>query len=144
MDQSSRGYVLVHHHLDQSFSAAEDTGYEDDNSAPLVLTNGWLSRFGLEPKNLGIVEANNDSMAPDIRKGDSVVVDTSNAEVRDGNIYVIRYRHELSIKRLFTRYDGALIIRSENNSKYPEEVVPQEYLNVQVIGHVVWRAGSLV
>lgn len=83
-------------------------------------------------------------MEPTIVDGDVIMMDAGSTRVIDGSIYVLRYADELKVKRLYQRYDGSLIIRSDNAHKYPEETVPPSTGNqVDVLGRVVWRAGGI-
>jgi len=83
-------------------------------------------------------------MEPTIYDGDVILLDSASDRVVDGQIYVLRYGDELKVKRLFRRYDGTLIIRSDNDAKYPDETVPPtEDGRVAVLGKVVWRAGGV-
>jgi phage repressor protein C with HTH and peptisase S24 domain len=145
-DLPADDYVLVRQRLVRPSAGGGNLVFEEEAGPPLAFTTRWVQNEGLKHSDLVIVEVDGDSMEPSIRHGDSILVDTGNVEVQDGKVYVVRYRDELRVKRLFSRYDGALIIRSDNYNKFPEEVVPPQDLNgqVQVIGRVVWRAGGVV
>ena len=144
-DLPADDYVLVRQRLVRPSAGDGNLVFEEEPGPPLAFTTRWVQNEGLRHSDLVIVEVDGDSMEPSIRHGDSILVDTGSVEVHDGKVYVIRYRDELRVKRLFSRYDGALIIRSDNYNKFPEEVVPPQDLNgqVQVIGRVVWRAGGV-
>ena len=81
-------------------------------------------------------------MAPGIRDGDLVLINLALTTLSDGEVYALRYFDQLRLKRLFRRFDGSLILRSDN-PRYEDEVVPPEYLdgNVGIIGKVVYRSG---
>lgn len=138
-------YVLVQRRKVHPSAGDGRLVFEEETAPPLAFTAEWIKRLGLQRRNLVIVNVHGDSMEPSIRDGDAVLVDLGTARVRDGNIYVLRYGDELRIKRLFRRYDGALIVRSDNSEKYPDETIPPQDLDgqVEVIGRVVWRAGSI-
>ncbi|WP_435102305.1 LexA family transcriptional regulator [Arhodomonas sp. AD133] len=138
-------YVLVERRRVKPSAGEGALIFEEEQAPPLAFTTSWIKREGLKRHNLVIVGASGDSMEPTIHDGDSLMVDLGQTEVVDGLVYVLRYGGELRIKRLFRRYDGALIVRSDNSAKYPEEVIPPEHLDgqVQVIGRVVWRAGGV-
>lgn len=138
-------YVLVERRRVRPSAGEGALIFEEEQAPPLAFTTSWIKREGLKRHNLVIVGASGDSMEPTIHDGDSLMVNLGQREVVDGLVYVLRYGGELRIKRLFRRYDGALIVRSDNSAKYPEEVIPPEHLDgqVQVIGRVVWRAGGV-
>ncbi|AHF04082.1 hypothetical protein MARPU_09595 [Marichromatium purpuratum 984] len=113
----------------------------------MAFTSDWARQTGVRPNNAVVVYAKGDSMEPSICDGDVLLIDidTAGDDIRDGQVYAIRYGHELRVKRLFRRYDGSLILRSDNAGRYPEEIIPREDQNgqVHVIGRVVWRAGGV-
>jgi len=107
----------------------------------LALKGEWLRRrIGIDAKNLMLLEAVSDSMAPTIDEGDLVLVDLRDPRFRHDGVYVLRASGELSIKRIQRRPDGKLIIRNDN-AAYEPTVVSAD--NVNVVGHVIWIAGRL-
>lgn len=101
----------------------------------------WLQKKGLQSKNLRCMYAHGDSMEPYIQDGDALLVDLSETEITDNQVYAIRYGDALKVKRLFKRFDKSLRIVSDNR-EHPEEIVQGEDLNnIQVLGKVVWRGG---
>lgn len=138
-------YVLVQRVRVKPAAGEGAVVFEEEQGPPLAFSTRWIKRLGLKRKDLFVVEAQGDSMEPTISDGDVIMMDSGSTRVVDGNIYVIRYADELKVKRLYQRYDGALIIRSDNSDKYPEETVPPTTGNqVDVLGRVVWRAGGIV
>jgi phage repressor protein C with HTH and peptisase S24 domain len=106
----------------------------------VAFKSDWLRRyFGVDPKNLMLIEAVGDSMSPTVDEGDLVLVDVREARFRHDGIYVIRSGHDLSIKRIQRRPDGKLIVRSDNPA-YEPAIVSSESINI--VGHVLWVAGK--
>ncbi|MBV5272213.1 MAG: helix-turn-helix transcriptional regulator [Lamprocystis purpurea] len=112
---------------------------------PLVLDTEWLRRSGLRAEHAAVLYMQEDSMEPSIRQGDVLLVDLGEQKIQDGGIFAIRYAHELRVRRLYRRYDGGLILRSENRGRYPDETIPpaDQDVHVQVIGRVLWRGGTI-
>ena len=112
---------------------------------PLVVDPDWLRRIGLSAEHAAVLYAQGDSMAPLIREGDVLLVDLSDRALHDGRIFAIRYAHELRVRRLFRRYDGWLILRTENRQRYPDETVPplDHNVHIEIIGRVLWRGGQI-
>jgi phage repressor protein C with HTH and peptisase S24 domain len=107
----------------------------------LALKAEWLRRrIGIDPKNLMLVEAVSDSMAPTIDEGDLALVDLRDPRFRHDGVYVLRASGELSIKRIQRRPDGKLIIRNDNAAYEPTVVAAD---NINVVGHVIWISGKL-
>lgn len=132
-------YVIVPR-VDVNFSAGDgemvvEEVFQDQGSAYRM---EWIRKKGLHPQNLYVFRVKGDSMEPKLPNGAIVTLDLGNKSVADGKIYGIRYGDELRIKRLFKRFDGGLIIHSDNNSKYPEEHIPAEQVNqIAIIGAYV-------
>ncbi|MFH3733177.1 S24 family peptidase, partial [Acinetobacter baumannii] len=90
--------------------------------------------------NLVEVDVDGDSMEPRIPSGSVVIIDKSVnrlEQVQNRKVYAIRYGDELKIKRLSRRYDGALIIDSDNPSYEREIVEPQDLEHIGIIGKYV-------
>ena len=103
----------------------------------------WLRRKGLRGMALRCIYAKGDSMCPVICDGFSLVLDTDQTTVQDGKIYVIRYGDEIRVKYLHKRFDGGLIIRSENKLEFPDvEVKAEDMRHIEVLGRVVHVAGD--
>ena len=143
-DLSDHDYVLVNR-VDVRPSAGEGAlVFQEEEGPPLAFSAQWIKERGLKRRNLLTVKAQGDSMEPTIYDGDVIMLDSGFEQVVDGQVYVLRYGDDLKVKRLFQRYDGSLIIRSDNEQKYPPETVPAEANGrVAVIGRVVWRAGGV-
>ena len=83
-----------------------------------------------------------DSMEPEFYEGDTLLVDKSDIEIRDGKIYVVTLGDELRVKRIFNSLNG-LILRSDN-PKYPDiHVEGPDLENFVVHGRVRWHSRIL-
>lgn len=98
----------------------------------------WLEQNNLNRSTLAVVFAPDDSMAKRIRQGDMLLIDTADTTIADDAVYALG-RDKLRVKRLFIRYDGQIIIRSDNQ-EFPEEVAPVEALHI--VGRVVGLTGT--
>lgn len=107
----------------------------------------FLRRRGWNADELTVIYARGHSMAPRIQPRDVLLIDTSQRGkvIEPGQVYAIRYGEDERIKRLSWRYDGALVISSDNpEPQYRDEVVPaSDVPNITVIGRVVWVGGSM-
>ena len=126
-DLDPNTYVIIPH-VDVKFSAgnghlaAYEPSHKDVGSAQLL---SWVHKKKVSPKNLITVDIDGDSMEPNIKSGSVVMLDKSIntlEQVQSGKVYAIRYGNELKIKRLSRRFDGALIIDSDN-PQYQREIV---------------------
>lgn len=135
-------YVIIPH-VEVKFSAgnghlaAYEPSQRDMGSAQLL---SWVHKKKVSPKNLITVDTDGDSMEPRIPSGSVVMLDKSvNTldQIQSGKVYAIRYGNELKIKRLSRRFDGALIIDSDNPQYQREIVEPDQLEHISIIGKYV-------
>ena len=82
-------------------------------------------------------------MEPNIRNGDMLLVDTTDRVFRDFGIYVIEARGERLVKRVQRKFDGSLILISDNRTYEPELIIAELADEVQGVGRVFWRGGPV-
>jgi len=99
----------------------------------------WLREQGLDPNMLSAIAVAGDSMEPELRDGDEILVDRAPRPFRDG-IHVVRLGDALHVKRVQRSRPGQLMLVSANTAYPPLEVEAGE---VEVIGRVVWKGGRL-
>lgn len=96
------------------------TGYEicqvNEEGHPVFLRRQWLKAKNLKPENLIAVHVYGTSMEPKLFDGDTVVIDMSDTEPHDGDVYAVNYEGEAVIKRL-TRDAGKWWLDSDNPDK---------------------------
>ncbi|WP_445621313.1 helix-turn-helix domain-containing protein [Kushneria sp. Sum13] len=101
---------------------------------------GWVRQHQLDPKKLITAVVTGASMQPTLPEGASVTIDMREQHVVDGKVYAIGYADEVRIKRVYKRYDGALILKSDNPDKglFPDETIEGAALNhIRIIGRYV-------
>lgn len=141
-DLDPNAYVIIPH-VNVRFSAGngciaefEPTEKELGTAQPI----DWIHKKKVSPKNLVTVDIDGDSMEPRIPNGSVVMIDKSvNTldQVQSGRVYAIRYGDELKIKRLSKRFDGALVIDSDNPDYKSEIVEPSQLEHISIIGKYV-------
>ncbi|EKU67577.1 S24 family peptidase [Acinetobacter pittii] len=130
-------------HVDVKFSAGNGRLVEFEPTPKMTgcaQRLEWFHKKRVSPKNLVEVDLDGDSMEPRIPSGSVVIIDKSInrlEQVQNRKVYAIRYGDELKIKRLSRRYDGALIIDSDNPSYEREIVEPQDLEHIGIIGKYV-------
>ena len=108
---------------------------------PLAFLSDWLLKSRISHADVACMSVSGESMEPRICDGDTVLVDFKDNHIRDGKPYAIRYGDSLKIKRLSSRYDGAVILSSDN-PRFPQEVISGDDLqHFEVIGRIVWVGG---
>lgn len=111
--------------------------------APIAFRADWIRKKRLKPSKLAAMAAIGDSMEDRIHDGDLLAVDTSQTEVIDGKVYALWYEGGERVKRLYRMPGGGLRIHSDNDSRYPDIVLPPADLeHVRIIGRVVHIAGE--
>lgn len=114
---------------------------EIDNSH--AFRKEWLKKRKIDIGRCRVLEVTGDSMAPYLQDGDVVLVNLDNKTIKSGEVYALAVDHELRVKRLYKRTDGALEVSSDNPSpKYRTEVIePDTIQDLRIIGKVEWRGG---
>lgn len=109
---------------------------------PLAFRRDWLQKQCVTSRsNLRVMEVKGDSMEPYLLDQDTVLVDMGQHDIKESEVYALRYGSELRVKRLSRRFDGGLLIRSDN-PKYADEVLtPADVEHVTLLGRVLWRGG---
>lgn len=100
----------------------------------------YLSKRGLLAKHLIEVTVTGDSMEPELREGDTVLVDTSDKRLRGGKIFVFRQSEGLLVKYLQPLPGDRIQVISENREAYPPYLIePRDIENgeIEIIGRVV-------
>lgn len=136
------GFTLVKRRTVSLSAGNGSIAYIEEKAPPLAFRQEWLAKENLKADKLVIAYAKGDSMTPRIHDGDTLMIDTSQTVLRDGQIYALRIEDELRVKRIYKR-TASIIIKSDNE-KYPEEVIPLDQAKeLHVIGRVVWVSGTL-
>jgi len=110
----------------------------------LGFRHDWLrNTFGREPAELSLEIALGESMEPGIQDGDVLLLDTSDLTFRNFGVYVIEVRGERLVKRVQRKFDGSLILISDNPKYLPESIDADLAKEVKVVGRVIWRGGKI-
>ncbi len=113
-------------------------GSHEQPSRKLAFRRKWLRYRGLNEKDLVLVFAKGDSMEPTISDNNTLMIDTSNTELSNGLIYVIRVNSHLVAKRVQTLTNRDIMLLSDNETYKPEILKPEQLQDLAVIGKVVW------
>ena len=100
----------------------------------------WLDKKGLHDAMLSEVTVTGESMSPELREGDTVLVNHSANELQGGAIYVIRQGEELLVKYLQLLPGGRIQVNSENSAAYPSYIIePTDFESgeCEIVGRVV-------
>ncbi|MCP4628197.1 MAG: transcriptional regulator [bacterium] len=101
----------------------------------------WLSKKG-QPKDMVLMDIFGNSMEPELKDGDTVLIDQSQKAVLAGAIYAAGLADTIVVKRLEKR-PKELVLLSENE-RYPVMRIRDEEMNsVRIIGKVIWVCREL-
>lgn len=108
----------------------------------LAFSRPWLLSKGINPTNTFLIDVSGDSMEPELRDGDLVLVDRAQLEPDRRNVMAfVDVDGAVRLKRL-ERLEEQLILLSDNSS-YPTEVRDHDEGNrIEIIGQVVWSGHS--
>ncbi len=96
----------------------------------------WLSKKG-KARDMILMDIFGNSMEPELKEGDTVLIDQSQKAVLAGAIYAVGFDDTIVVKRLEKR-PKELVLLSENE-RYPMMRFRDEEMdNVRIIGKVIW------
>lgn len=96
----------------------------------------WLLRKG-SADNMVLMDVFGNSMEPEIKEGDTVLVDQQQQAVIAGGIYAVGVEDTVMVKRIEKR-PSALVLLSDNTDYSPVVLQGDELDTVRIIGKVVW------
>ncbi|WP_269915065.1 helix-turn-helix transcriptional regulator [Acinetobacter sp. HY1485] len=111
----------------------------------LRLSKITLRRLNIEYMNAVATTAEGDSMAPTIKDGDTIHIDTGRTTIKDGRIFAVCHGGLFKAKRLYNLPMGGIRIVSDNSVEFPEERLTAEEIQEQqfeIIGWI-WQIASL-
>lgn len=99
-----------------------------------------LKSAGVDPRSAAVARIKGRSMERLILDGAAIGFDMSDTSIYDGEIYAFNHSGMLRTKYLFRLPGGAIRIRSENTSEYPDEFMTadQWHDEVRMLGRVFW------
>lgn len=116
-----------------------ETGSEPVASVPFA--RDWLSRKG-SPEAMVLFDVMGASMEPEIKHGDTVLVDTAQTRVLAHGVYAVGLEDTVLVKRL-QKVPGALMLLSDNRDYSPITLRGDEMETCRVLGRVVWIGREL-
>ncbi|MBN8930254.1 MAG: helix-turn-helix transcriptional regulator [Rhodospirillales bacterium] len=105
----------------------------------MAFRNDWVrEEIGIDPAAIALERAVGDSMAPTIKDGDILLLDTTQRAFALFGIYVLEVDGERLVKRVQRKLDGSLVLISDNPD-YERDMVPAGRVeHLVAIGRVVW------
>jgi phage repressor protein C with HTH and peptisase S24 domain len=102
----------------------------------LAFRNDWLEKYG-GVNQLVALEVEGDSMAPELKGNDVVLINKNIKEVSlGGGIYAIKWKGNILVKRLQVNpQTGTVLIKSDNPSY---ETLETNLDDIEIEGKIIW------
>lgn len=108
----------------------------------LAFREDWIRReLRTSPQNVRLIHVEGDSMEPDLRAGDIILVDHTDTAAKREGVYVIRMDNALLVKALQRLPGGIIKVTSRNVAYEPfnvNAVDVESSDDFSIIGRVVW------
>lgn len=105
----------------------------------LAFREEWVrTELSANPNNLVLISAIGDSMEPTLRAGDLLLIDRSDAGVKQDAIYAFATNGELRVKRMQLKIDGRVVVKSDNPQYEAETLTSDQVISLRIVGRVVW------
>lgn len=102
----------------------------------LSFSRKWLSKRGLNPANLKVIDVVGESMLPRLSDGDKVLVDVSDTSPKSGRAYVLLQGDELLVKYCQLLPEGLLRVSSANSDYPTYDIDLSKTHGVSIVGRV--------
>lgn len=96
-----------------------------------------IEGMGVMPERLRLVEATGDSMLPDIRDGDRLIIVIDEDSLRDGAIYVLNFGDDTLVKQIQIEPDGGVTLLSKNPTFAPRRIAADDRQAMSIGGRVI-------
>jgi phage repressor protein C with HTH and peptisase S24 domain len=101
----------------------------------------WLSFKG-SINNMVLMDIFGNSMEPEIKEGDTILIDESQKDILSGAIYAVGVDDTIIVKRL-EKHPKKLVLLSDNRDYSPIYLQENEMDGVRIIGKVIWICREL-
>jgi phage repressor protein C with HTH and peptisase S24 domain len=101
----------------------------------------WLEMRGAA-NHMVLMDVFGNSMTPEIKDGDTVLIDQSQKDIFAGTIYAVGIEDTIMVKRI-EKHPRKLVLLSENKAYAPLFLSDEEMDSVRIIGKVLWICREL-
>ncbi|MFN4088183.1 MAG: helix-turn-helix transcriptional regulator [Alphaproteobacteria bacterium] len=110
----------------------------------VAFRTGWLAdRLRCAPDDLFLFTIAGDEMEPTLRAGDLALCDRRDAGVGQGGLYAFGVEDGIVVRRVQYRFDGSVLLISDDPRYQPEALHPQDAARLRVLGRIVWHGRTL-
>ncbi len=104
----------------------------------LAFSSAWLSTRGAAG-HMVAMEVFGNSMEPEIREGDTLLIDQSQIDILAGAIYAVGVEDTILVKRI-EKHPNKLVLCSDNHDYAPIYLDRADLEQVRIIGKVIWSS----
>lgn len=123
--------------VEASLSAGGGAFVESENvEGYYAFRKSWIKRVAASASDLVLMRVIGDSMSPTIQARDTVMIDTARKQIKEAEIYAIRFDHTIMIKRLAFRPGGKILVISDNKKDY--EPYEAALTDLNIIGQIIF------
>jgi len=101
----------------------------------------WLRSKG-SPGKMVLMDIFGNSMAPEMKDGDTVLIDQEQNNILSGAIYAVGVEDTIMVKRV-EKHPNTLVLLSENKDYAPIHLKSGESGSLRIIGKVIWICREL-
>jgi len=124
-------------HVKARLCASDGSFEADENiSDHWMFRSDWLNRKG-SASHMILIDIYGTSMEPELKHGDTVMIDTSQQDILAGSIYAVGIEDTIMVKRI-EKHPGKLVLRSDNKDYEPVYLSLNEMDSFRIIGKIVW------
>ncbi len=136
------GFTVIPNLALEEEAGMEVQGNEQGGAERYAFRRQWLRSKG-KVEDLVLIEARGDSMDPTIADGDVVLIDRSKKQVVVGNMYSLRTKNAVMVKRLQSIGAARIKVMSDNKL-YDSYEIDLESGDIEIIGQVIWIGREVV
>lgn len=114
---------------------------ESDVESFFSFRASWLKHKGTAAQMV-LMDVFGTSMEPEIRDGDTVLIDQSRKEILAGAVYAVGIEDTIMVKRL-EKHPQTLVLISDNKAYAPIYLKREDMNAIRILGKVVWICREL-
>lgn len=133
-------YTIRSVEIDQQLSRAVVNSI---NVKSMVITDVWVASVAsliTSVDNLILASASTDEMAPQIKSGDTIVIDTGYKAASSDGVYVLTRGDAAFLRRIRRQSDGSHSLSVANPDYHSDK--PESLKGMKVVGKIVFRNGN--
>lgn len=118
--------------------------YEERVVGHFQVSRAWVRNvLNCDPGKVHIIFVDGPSMEPTLEDGELVLIDRRCEKFDNDAVYAIQFDGQLRIKRVQLRWDGTVVIKSDNPKFEPDILTQEQADQLHVIGKVLpWKFGK--